>query len=93
MSKTYTFKNEKVQVTVKSDFLIKCPDPESIDMFTLINDFNLFDYLHNTEGPAFVGAMSSIKLWAVHGQVFDDEWQWKNYLFDKKLAKELKEDE
>lgn len=41
-------------VSVKSEFLLKCPDPENYGMFDLNTKFFLYSFLHNENEPAIV---------------------------------------
>ena len=63
MSDVYTFdafevgdKDVKVKftLTVKSEFLEKCPEPEKLSPSKLNSEFYMVKYLHNPSGPAII---------------------------------------
>lgn len=41
-------------VTVKSEFMTKCPDPEKYSIHELHEKFFMYSHLHNPNGPAVV---------------------------------------
>jgi hypothetical protein len=47
-------KNKEYTLTVKKEFLEKCPNPHKYTMMELNKDFNCLSYLHNEIGPAAI---------------------------------------
>lgn len=45
-------KGMKFHLSVHPDFLKVCPNPSAYDYKALLEQFNMFAYLHNTTGPA-----------------------------------------
>lgn len=43
----------KITVSVKKEFLAKCPNPEELSMDVLLEKHEIQNHFHNTEGPAF----------------------------------------
>jgi len=74
----YTFKTKNCsgsncQLSVKSDFLNKCPNPEEYSAFELFDQFCVADYLHNTKGPAFVDLGDNEEKYFINGKPFTKE--------------------
>lgn len=63
---TYTFQtlDKTHTLTVKKEFLQKCPNPEDYSMLDLNSKFLLLIYLHNESGPAVIR----------HQDNFQEEW-------------------
>lgn len=56
MSDHYTFKDkdQRYELSVKTEFLQKCPKPEDYTAFELNEQFYMWKYLHNPDGPAII---------------------------------------
>lgn len=54
MSDNYRFSDsgKKFDLYVHTDFLKVCPNPSEFDYKVLLEQYNMFWYLHRTDGPA-----------------------------------------
>jgi hypothetical protein len=72
--KTHTFeeKDKKFLLTIKTEFLNQCPDPENYTLWDLLVKFKMNRYLHNSEGPAVVRLKDNFLQYWEQGQFITD---------------------
>lgn len=78
------------QWTVKTDFLEKCPNPETKQTEELFNTFNIAGFVHNETGPALINMVADREEFYMNGKEVDAEMAKKmqhNNQFITKLDK------
>jgi hypothetical protein len=71
--KTKDSSGSNCELSVKTDFLNKCPNPEEHTAYELFDQFNVSNYLHNTEGPAFIDLGDNEEKYFINGKFFTKE--------------------
>lgn len=86
-SECYTFedKEKKFKLSVKTEFLKKCPDPTNHTSYDLNNKFYLFKFLHHPSAPAVIRYNWDGKTDETHGNIFTQDGHRLQYWIDGKL--------
>lgn len=61
------------QFSVKTEFLEKCPEPETKQTEELFNTFNIASFVHNETGPALVNMVADRQEFYMNGKEVDAE--------------------
>ena len=73
MSKTVTFRDvdNLWEITVKEEFLKKCPNPNNETIEDLAKKYKFYEHLHNPYGPALSGQVygKSVRLYFIEAQL------------------------
>jgi hypothetical protein len=96
---SYTFKTKDnvLQISVKKEFLEKCPTPDDFTAEELFDTYQVHNFLHNVEEPALIGLVTSgaNKNDAVYEYFIDarrvEESEVKNIKFKKEFKTGLNE--
>lgn len=78
MSDTNTFINQgRFQFTVKRDWYIKMSNgeikPEEYNVYDLMNQFKMKNFLHNTIGPAIIDLKTGNQTYMIDGKPLTEE--------------------
>lgn len=73
MTHTFTTVDNKFTITVKKEFLDKCPEPDKLDAYTLMTEHKVNLFFHNPEGPAAIRLSDGMKSYWIDGQHIKDE--------------------
>lgn len=57
-----------VEFVVKVEFLKTCPDPDNVMEYDLMDKHQIYNYLHNTEGPAFTHLVENLEGYFIDGE-------------------------
>ncbi len=73
--KTYTFYDSSRQflITVKTEFLHRCFDPATHDVYDLNTQYLLSKFLHNPAGPAVVDTFTGLNQYWIDGKRLSDK--------------------
>jgi hypothetical protein len=99
MSDVHLFrdKDNRFQLSVKSEFLKECPNPETYTIYELHTKFYLIKYLHNEQVPAVVRQKDGKEQFWMNGRCVDidspeDAKRMRhNYQFNNKLQEAIEE--
>jgi hypothetical protein len=85
MSDVYTFKDKenKFTLSVKKEFLDRCPNPENHTAYELNSEFYLFTYLNNPSAPAVIRHKDNREEYWINGRCLNKE--------DPELAKKMED--
>lgn len=88
--KTYKFLHPSgFYLTVKEEFLEKCPEPDKETSEDLIYTYKIKKYLHSLDGPAIEGTLTDQKKeYRIDGkEMSENEWNKfvQNHKFDVKM--------
>lgn len=90
MNKLHTFDtvDGRFTMTVKSEFLTRCPNPETLTVYELMTKHKINIYFHNPKGPANIRKKDGYVEYWLDGQVLSKEEGAKiahNHQFTEKL--------
>lgn len=88
---TITFRTAdgRYNLTVKEEFLTRCPEPTKIDTYKLMTEYKLNQFLHNPKGPAILRLKDNCPEYWINGQRVTKEEGERiehEYEFGKKMS-------
>ena len=87
-------KNGEYLFTVKKEFLTNCPEPEKLPAYELFDTHAIYNFFHNTEGPAFTNLLDGQEEFFINGKYVKEGEERDKIKFGKKFKdgfdKELK---
>lgn len=59
--------------SVKEEFMQKCQNPDTVEIYELMNKYNMNEYIHSETGPAIIVTIQDQKFYYMNGKQLDEE--------------------